>query len=87
MEKRKDINNKNHANSQDSELFEDLDSSKESQNFPTKGLEHITQEYRNKLMAFIQDKINSDGFGCSSQLYNFALGLNFNKMLKNTDNK
>ena len=57
MEKRKDINNKNHANSQDSELFEDLDSSKESQNFPTKGLEHITQEYRNKLMAFIQDKI------------------------------
>ena len=57
MEKRKDINNKNHANSQDSELFEDLDSSKESQNFPVKGLEHITQEYRNKLMAFIQDKI------------------------------
>ena len=45
MEKRKDINNKNHANSQDSELFEDLDSSKESQNFPVKGLEHITQEY------------------------------------------
>ena len=30
-----------------------------------------------KLMEFILEKINKDGFGCSSQLYNFALGLNF----------
>ena len=33
-----------------------------------------------KLMEFINEKINKDGFGCSSQLYNFALGLNFNKI-------
>ncbi len=40
-----------------------------------------------KLMEFIQDKINNHKFGCSSQLYNFALGLNFNKMMNYTDNK
>ena len=33
-----------------------------------------------KLMEFIEEKINKEGFGCSSQLYNFVLGLNFNKM-------
>ena len=35
------------------------------------------------LMKFIQDKINNEGFGCSSQLYNFALGLNFNQIISN----
>ena len=38
------------------------------------------------LMEFIVEKINKEGFGCSSQLYNFALGLNFNKMI-NSDSK
>ena len=38
-------------------MIDDLDSSKESQTITVKGLEHITEEYRNKLMAFIQDKI------------------------------
>ena len=40
-----------------------------------------------KLMEFILEKINKDGFGCSSQLYNFALGLNFNKIINNSNIK
>ena len=39
------------------------------------------------LMEFIVEKINKEGFGCSSQLYNFALGLNFNKMINMGDSK
>ena len=54
MDKNKRNNNKN---SQDSDLMDDLDSSKESKEINIKGLENITEEYRNKLMAFIQDKI------------------------------
>ena len=49
--------NRNNKNSQDSDLMDDLDSSKESKEINIKGLENITEEYRNKLMAFIQDKI------------------------------
>ena len=40
-----------------------------------------------KLMEFILEKINKDKFGCSSQLYNFALGLNFNKMINMDSSK
>ena len=61
MDKKKNnnhtINNKNIASILESDMIDDLDSSKESQTFTIKGLEHITEEYRNKLMAFIQDKI------------------------------
>ena len=57
MDKKKNNNNKNKIIVQESEAMEDLDSSKESQTFTIKGLEHITEEYRNKLMSFIQDKI------------------------------
>ncbi len=34
------------------------------------------------LMEFINSKIQKDNFACCSQLYNFALGLNFNKIFK-----
>jgi 8-oxo-dGTP pyrophosphatase MutT (NUDIX family) len=34
------------------------------------------------LMEFINTKIQKDNFACCSQLYNFALGLNFNKIFK-----
>ena len=34
------------------------------------------------LMEFINNKIQKDNFGCCCQLYNFALGLNFNKFIK-----
>ena len=57
MDKKKNNNNKNIASILESDMIDDLDSSKESQTFTIKGLEHITEEYRNKLMAFIQDKI------------------------------
>ena len=33
------------------------------------------------LMEFINTKINNDNFACCTQLYNFALGLNFNKFI------
>jgi hypothetical protein len=57
MDKKKNNNNKNIVSILESDMIDDLDSSKESQTFTIKGLEHITEEYRNKLMAFIQDKI------------------------------
>ena len=57
MDKNKRANNKNRIASQESDLMDDLDSSKESKEINIKGLENITEEYRNKLMAFIQDKI------------------------------
>ena len=57
MDKKKNNNNKNIASILEGDMIDDLDSSKESQTFTIKGLEHITEEYRNKLMAFIQDKI------------------------------
>jgi hypothetical protein len=34
-----------------------------------------------KLMEFINEKMNKEQYGCSSELYNFAFGLNFNKYL------
>ena len=37
-----------------------------------------------KLMEFINDKMNKEKCGCSCELYNFALGLNFNNILNNT---
>ena len=60
MDKRKDINNKNSKtklSNEENDSIDDLDSSKESQKITVKGLEHLSEEYRNKLMAFIQDKI------------------------------
>ena len=56
MSKKLDINTKNN-NNLESDIYDDLDSSKESQTVTMKDLEHITEEYRNKLMSFIQDKI------------------------------
>ena len=56
MSKKSEVNSKS-KNNLESDLYDDLDSSKESQTVTMKGLEHITEEYRNKLMSFIQDKI------------------------------
>ena len=50
-------NNTKSNNNLESDIYDDLDSSKESQTVTMKGLEHITEEYRKKLMSFIQDKI------------------------------
>ena len=56
MSKKSEVNSKS-KNNLESDVYDDLDSSKESQTVTMKGLEHITEEYRNKLMSFIQDKI------------------------------
>ena len=37
----------------------------------------------NKLMEFINEKINRENYGCTSELYNFALGVNFNNIFNN----
>ena len=34
------------------------------------------------LMEFIHMKMSKENYGCSNQLYNFALGLNFNKLIE-----
>lgn len=39
------------------------------------------------LMKLINEKINKEGYGCSSELYNFALLLSFNEIIKNIENK
>ena len=56
MSKKSEVNSKS-KNNLESDVYDDLDSSKESQTVTMKGIEHITEEYRNKLMSFIQDKI------------------------------
>ena len=57
MERNKE-QNKNEKNESLVNLsIDDMDSSKESQMFSIKGIECITDEIREKLMAFIQDKI------------------------------
>jgi 8-oxo-dGTP pyrophosphatase MutT (NUDIX family) len=33
------------------------------------------------LMNFIYEKMNKEHYGCTSELYNFALGLNFNNII------
>ena len=40
----------------------------------------------NKLMEFINEKINKEEVGCTCELYNFALGYNFNNILNNIIN-
>ena len=51
-------NDKNDNNeSQSNSSLEEMDSSKDTQLFSIKGIEYITEEIREKLMAFIHDKI------------------------------
>ena len=54
----KNKNDKNDNNeSQSNSSLEEMDSSKDTQLFSIKGIEYITEEIREKLMAFIHDKI------------------------------
>ena len=57
MEKNKDQTKNEKNESQVNLSLDDMDSSKESQLLSIKGIEYITDEIREKLMAFIQDKI------------------------------
>ena len=53
----KDQNNNDKNDSQENSSVDEMESSKDTQLFSIKGIEFITDEIREKLMAFIQDKI------------------------------
>ena len=61
MDKNKDQNKEQNNNdkneSQENSSVDEMESSKDTQLFSIKGIEFITDEIREKLMAFIQDKI------------------------------
>ncbi len=57
MENNKEGNKTEKNESQANLSIDDMDSSKDTQLFSIKGIEYITDEIREKLMAFIQDKI------------------------------
>ena len=57
MDKNKEINKNEKNDSQVNLSIDDMDSSKDTQLFSIKGIEYITDEIREKLMAFIQEKI------------------------------
>ena len=60
---------------------------KKEQNLDENELIKVYEVEMDKLLEFIGEKISKEGFGCSSQLYNFALGLNFNKIMNISNNK
>ncbi len=57
MDKNKETNRNEKNDSQLNLSLDDMDSSKDTQLFSIKGIEYITDEIREKLMAFIQEKI------------------------------
>ena len=57
MDKNKESNRNEKNDSQLNLSLDDMDSSKDTQLFSIKGIEYITDEIREKLMAFIQEKI------------------------------
>ena len=57
MDKNKEQNKTEKNDSQMNLSVDDMDSSKDTQLFSIKGIEYITDEIREKLMAFIQEKI------------------------------
>ena len=57
MDKNKEINKNEKNDSQLNLSLDDMDSSKDTQLFSIKGIEYITDEIREKLMAFIHEKI------------------------------
>ena len=65
----------------------DNTNNKKNQKLDDAELIRVYEVELDKLMEFIILKINKDGYGCSSQLYNFALGINFNKMMNSVINK
>ena len=56
-------------------------SNKKKQKLDKDELIKVYEVELDKLIDFLKEKINKDGYGCSSQLYNFALGIHFNKMI------
>ena len=66
---------------------DDINNNKKKQKLDEDELIKVYEVEFDKLIDFLKEKINKNGFGCSSQLYNFALGLNFNKMINKFNDK
>ena len=60
---------------------------KKSQKLDDNELIKVFEVEMDKLMEFINEKMNNEKYGCSSELYNFALGLNFKGIINNILNK
>ena len=56
-------------------------SNKKKQKLDKDELIKVYEVELDKLIDFLKEKINKDGYGCSSQLYNFALGIHFNFLI------
>ena len=65
------------------EINEDEINNKAKQKLDSTEIIQVYEVELGKLMEFINEKINKEACGCTSELYNFALGLNFNKILNN----
>ena len=63
------------------EIDGDDGNNRRKQNLDESELIKVFEVELDSLMEFINTKILKENFSCSSQLYNFALGLNFNKYL------
>ena len=59
---------------------DDESNCKKKQHLDNAELIQVFEVEVDNLMEFINTKIQKDNFACCSQLYNFALGLNFNKL-------
>lgn len=64
------------------EIDGDKETNRKKQHLDASELIQIFEVEADNLMEFINTKIQKDNFACCSQLYNFALGLNFNKIFK-----
>ena len=64
------------------EIDGDNENKCKKQNLDISELIQVFEVEIDNLMEFINTKINKDNFACCCLLYNFALGLNFNKILK-----
>ena len=69
------------------EINEDDIKNKKSQKLDDTEIIQVFEVEISDLMEFINEKINKEGYGCSSELYNFALLLSFNEIIKNIENK
>ena len=60
---------------------------KKSQKLDDSEIIQVFEVEINHLMKFINEKISKENYGCSSELYNFALGLSFNSVLTVIESK
>ena len=68
------------------EIDGDNENNIKKQNLDESELIQVFEVEVENLMEFINTKIHKDNFACCTLLYNLALGINFNKFLKNEIN-